>query len=94
MFVDTAADFEIALVPTIVMGVSSNSENNDRASLQIREELCTILVETRIYQTQHIPMAGILMSVWKQKAQIEVLKGQCHEIFHLVFFIKQLHQGP
>jgi hypothetical protein len=40
----------------------------------------TILLEAEGEQEKHRNMLN--------------LKGQCHEIFHLLFFIKQLHLGP
>ena len=40
-----AAVFEVATIPTIVVGVYGNSDSNDRASLTIMEDLRQILRE-------------------------------------------------
>ncbi len=36
----TAAVYEVASLPTIVVGVYGHSDNNDRASLQVMRDLC------------------------------------------------------
>jgi exonuclease III len=55
----TAAVYEVATLPTIVVGAYSNSDSSDRASLQVMSDLQQILRElTQVYETQRILVAG------------------------------------
>ncbi len=55
----TAAVYEVATLPTIVVGVYGHSDSNDRASLQVMRDLQQILRElTQVYETQRILVAG------------------------------------
>jgi hypothetical protein len=55
----TAAVYEVASQPTIVVGVYGHSDSSDRASLQVMEDLRSILRElTHVYETQRILVAG------------------------------------
>jgi exonuclease III len=49
----TAAVYEVATLPTIVVGVYGQSDSSDRASLQVMGDLQSILRElTQVYETQ------------------------------------------
>ncbi len=55
----TAAVYEVATLPTIVVGVYGHSDSSDRASLQVMRDLQLILRElTQVYETQRILVAG------------------------------------
>jgi exonuclease III len=55
----TAAVYEVATLPTIVVGVYGHSDSSDRASLQVMGDLQSILRElTQVYETQRILVAG------------------------------------
>jgi hypothetical protein len=55
----TAAVYEVATLPTIVVGVYGHSDSSDRASLLVMRDLQLILRElTQVYETQRILVAG------------------------------------
>ncbi len=64
----TAAVYEVASLPTIVVGVHSHSDSSDRASLQVMRDLQQILRElTQVYETQRILIAGDFNAVMEEE---------------------------
>jgi hypothetical protein len=57
-----AGVYEVPAKPTIIVGVYGNLDNNDRASIQVMEDLRQILREVfQVYHTQRV-MEDISMS--------------------------------
>ncbi len=79
-----AAVYEVNKSRTVVIGVYGISENNDRSSADLIQEVSNIARELKhLYNTQHVIVAGTSMRSYHQKTQTTIIsekreqRGNC-----------------